>query len=46
MFRYIQKSGVGGGERQLGFKEMKRLMEAYPLDYLEFEVLFVEARPL
>ena len=46
MFRYIQKSGVSGGERQLGFKEMKRLMEVYPLDYLEFEVLFVEATPL
>ena len=46
MFRYIQKSGVSGGERQLGYKEMKRLMEAYPLEYLEFEVLFVEATPL
>jgi len=46
MFRYIQKSGVSGGERQLGYKKMKRLMEEYPLDYLEFEVLFVEAKPL
>lgn len=46
MLRYIQKSGVSGGERQLGLKEMKRLMEEYPLDYLEFEVLFVEAKPL
>ncbi|MDM5272628.1 methyltransferase domain-containing protein [Sulfurovum sp. zt1-1] len=46
MFRYIQKSGVSGGERQLGYKKMKRLMEEYPLDYLEFEVLFVDATPL
>ena len=46
MFRYIQKSGVGGGERQLGYQQMKRLMEEYPLDYLEFEVLFVDATSL
>jgi malonyl-CoA O-methyltransferase len=46
MFRYIQKSGVGGGERELGYREMKRVMEEYPLNYLEFEVLFVEATPL
>lgn len=46
MFRYIQKSGVGGGERQMGYKQMKRVMEEYPLDYLEFEVLFVEATSL
>ena len=45
MFRYIQKSGVSGGERQLGYKAMKKVMEEYPLDYLEFEVLFVEAMP-
>lgn len=43
MFRYIQKSGVSGGERRLGYSKMKRLMEGYPLDYLEFEVLFVDA---
>lgn len=46
MFRYIQKSGVSGGERRLGYGKMKRLMEEYPLDYLEFEVLFVEATTL
>ena len=43
MFRYIKKSGVSAGEKKLGFKETKRLMESYPLDHLEFEVLFVEA---
>ena len=44
MFRYIKKSGVSSGEKKLSFKETKRLMEKYPLDYLEFEVLFVEAK--
>jgi len=43
MFRYIKKSGVSGGEKKLGYKETKALMKSYPLDYLEFEVLFVEA---
>jgi malonyl-CoA O-methyltransferase len=41
MFQYIKRSGVSGGEKQLGFKEIKVLMNSYPLDYLEFEVLFV-----
>lgn len=41
MFQYIKRSGVSGGEKQLGFKEIKALMHSYPLDYLEFEVLFV-----
>jgi len=44
MFRYIKKSGVSAGEKKLGFKETKRLMESYPLNYLEFEVLFIEAK--
>ncbi|TNF45497.1 MAG: methyltransferase domain-containing protein [Epsilonproteobacteria bacterium] len=46
MFNYIKKSGVSGGEKQLTYKQTKELMKHYPLDYLEFEVLFVEARPL
>lgn len=41
MFRYIKRSGVSGGRNVLGYKQMKRLMENYPLDYLEFEVLFI-----
>jgi len=44
MFRYIKKSGVSGGEKRLGYKETKALMKHYPLDYLEFEVLFVKAK--
>lgn len=46
MFRYIKKSGVSGGEKKLSYKETKQLMDAYPLGYLEFEVLFVEGTPL
>jgi len=45
MFRYIKRSGVSGGTGQLSYKQMKRLMHTYPLDYLEFEVLFVKAIP-
>lgn len=43
MFNYIKKSGVSGGEKQLTYKQTKHVMRVYPLDYLEFEVLFVEA---
>lgn len=41
MFKYIKKSGVSGGDKQLSYKETKYLMENYPLKYLEFEVLFM-----
>ena len=44
MFSYIKKSGVSSGEKKLSYKETKALMKSYPLDYLEFEVLFVEAK--
>jgi len=46
MLRYIKRSGVSGGEKQLSYKQTKLLMKEYPLDYLEFEVLFVKAKPL
>ena len=46
MFTYIKKSGVSGGEKQLSYKQTKALMQHYPLDYLEFEVLFVKASTL
>jgi malonyl-CoA O-methyltransferase len=46
MFHYIKKSGVSGGEKQLSYKQIKELMYKYPLEYLEFEVLFVEATSL
>jgi len=41
MFRYIKKSGVSGSRRVLDYKQTKQLMQAYPLDYLEFEVVFI-----
>ena len=42
MFRYIKRSGVSGNRNLLGYKEMKKLMNSYPLDYLEFEVIFIK----
>ncbi len=42
MFRYIKRSGVSGNRNLLGFKEMKKLMNEYPLNYLEFEVVFLK----
>jgi malonyl-CoA O-methyltransferase len=39
MFRYIKKSGVSGGRKYLSYKEIKTLIEKYPLDYLEFETI-------
>jgi malonyl-CoA O-methyltransferase len=41
MFRYIKRSGVSGGRKVLDFSQTKRLMEMYPLNYLEFEVVFI-----
>ena len=41
MFRYMKKSGVGGARNILSFKQMKILMNSYPLNYLEFEILLI-----
>lgn len=41
MFRYIKKSGVSGSRRVLSYRETKKLMRDYPLNYLEFEVVFL-----
>lgn len=46
MLTYIKKSGVNGGEKQLTYNQTKKLIVEYPLDYLEFEVLFVKATSL
>lgn len=43
MFRYIKKSGVSGGRNLLSYKETKQLMRDYPLNYLEFEVIFISS---
>ena len=44
MLRYIKESGTSGGERRLSYAQTKQLLETYPYDYLEFEVLFVCAK--
>jgi len=41
MFTYIKKSGVSGGERRLSYQQTKALINSYPYDYLEFEVIFL-----
>jgi len=41
MFRYIKRSGVSGSRNVLSYKDMKKLMKEYPLNYLEFEVAFI-----
>jgi len=41
LFSYIKKSGVSAGERKLGISQMRALMRDYPLDYLEFEVVYI-----
>ena len=46
MFRYMKKSGVGGARNILSFKQMKTLMNNYPLTYLEFEILIIHEADL
>ncbi len=41
MFKYIKQSGVNGRGNKLTYKEIKRIIDIYPYNYLEFEVLFV-----
>ena len=41
MFRYIKKSGVSGARKVLSYKESKKLLNEYPVNYLEFEVVFI-----
>jgi len=44
MFTYIKRSGVSGSRNVLSFKQTKELMRNYPLNYLEFEVVFIQSR--
>ncbi|WP_345992930.1 methyltransferase domain-containing protein [Sulfurimonas sp. HSL-1716] len=43
MFKYIKKSGVSAGRNVLDYKQTKRLMDEYPLNYLEFEVVYINS---
>ena len=44
MFKYIKNSGVSGSRKVLDYKQTKKLMNDYPLNYLEFEVVFITSR--
>lgn len=44
MFRYIKQSGVSASRKVLDYKATKKLMNDYPLNYLEFEVAFICSR--
>jgi len=44
MFRYIKRSGVSGSRNLLSYKQTKKLMKEYPLNYLEFEVAFIRSK--
>lgn len=43
LFDYIKKSGVSSSS-SLDFKAAKKLYKEYPLNHLEFEVIFVKAK--
>ncbi len=43
MFRYIKNSGVSGSRKVLDYKQTKKLLNEYPLNYLEFEVVFIHS---
>jgi len=44
MFRYIKQSGVSASRKVLDYKQTKKLMNEYPVNYLEFEVVFITSR--
>jgi len=44
MFRYIKQSGVSASRSVLDYKQMKRLMDEYPTNFLEFEVVFITSK--
>lgn len=44
MFQYIKQSGVSGARKVLDYKQTKKLMKDYPVNYLEFEVAFITSR--
>lgn len=41
MLEYIKRSGVSSGEKRLSYREIKRVIDSYPLNYLEFETIFI-----
>jgi len=45
LFRHLKHSGVSGGVKQLSITQMRALIQNYPQNFLEFEVLFVWGVP-
>lgn len=45
MLRYIKKSGVSGGKRELSIKEVKNFLRHFDKNYLEFEILLATKLP-
>ncbi len=45
IFSYIKRSGVSGGEARLSYQQIRHLIQHYPLNYLEFELLFFLGKP-
>jgi len=44
IFKYIKQSGVSASRKVLNYKQTKKLMNDYPVNYLEFEVAFITSR--
>lgn len=44
IFQYIKQSGVSGARKVLDYKQTKKLMNKYPVNYLELEVVFITSR--
>lgn len=44
IFKYIKQSGVSGSRSVLDYKQTKKLLNDYPINYLEFEVAFITSR--
>ena len=44
LFRYIKQSGVSASRKILDYKQTKQLMREYPMNYLEFEVVFITSK--
>ncbi len=40
LFRYIKKSGVSSGHKRASISKLRNLIQNYPFNYLEFEVVF------
>lgn len=43
-FRYIKRSGVSGGKKELTLIQTKELIKNYPYSFLEFEVVFISSK--